>query len=248
MNCGARAVQTKLGRAQIASSSVSTAQVSQFDENEGFKCHERAKAANSRDYTDEGGPRANRDARITQCQADTGIYCCGSNVTDSVCCENGFRIEQGQAKAVNATSTSSTRAAGGTTSASSTGSTSSTLTGTASPSPTPPLPPKPHTNIGAAVGGAVGGVAAIAIIGALWFLFARRRRRSASTPTAEEPAGWTSKLGHRNKDSKSYGLDAVAAGKSVHEVDGFQRVEIDGQTMPPELEGNKRQIRPGELE
>ena len=163
-------------------------------------------------------------------------------MTDSDCCENGFRIEQGQAKAVNATSTTST------TSASSTTSTSSTSIGTASPSPTQTVPPKPN-NTGAAVGGAVGGAAAIAIIiGALWFLFKRRRNRLAGSPTSEEPIGWTSKSGHVRKDPKSYGLDAVAASKSVHEADGFLRVEIDGQTMPPELEGNKGQIRSGELE
>ena len=242
MNCGERAVRTKLGRVQTASSSASTGQVIQFDQNRGSRCAERAEAANSCYCTDEGGPRSSHDVRITQCQGDTGIYCCGSNVTDSVCCQNGFRIEQGQAKAVNATSTSTA------TSASSTTSTSSTPAGTASPSPSP-VPPAHHSNIGAAVGGAIGG-AAIVIIGASWYLFARRRRRrhSAGSPTSGELAGWTSKVGDQNKDSKSYGMDAVTAGRPVHEVGGFQGVEIDGQTMPPELEGNKRQSRPGELE
>lgn len=43
-------------------------------------------------------------------------------------------------------------------------------------------------------------------------------------------------------------MSAVGAGKYVDNVDGIERIEIDGHTMPSELEGHKAQMKPRELE
>lgn len=162
------------------------------------------------------------DVQLTQCNAESDIYCCGVNVTQSTCCGNGFRIAQGLAIPVNATATTST----------STSSATATATSPATSSATPIH----HSNTGAIVGGVVGGIAAIAIIGgALWFLFSRRRRQQAGSP-------------HRTKTSRASELDTVTAAKSAHEAKGFQRTEIDGQMVPSELEGSIEQAKVRELE
>lgn len=171
------------------------------------------------------------DVQLTQCQAETEIYCCGVNVTQSTCCGNGFRIAQGQAVAVNATTTSQT----------STGNATATAPSVATSS----APPVHQNNTGAIIGGALGGFAAIAIIGGvLWFLFSRRRRRQPGSPTSDNLLGWM----HRRKITRSSELDTLTGAKSAHEVTGLQEIEIDGQMIPSELEGSNRQAELRELE
>lgn len=163
---------------------------------------------------------AANDVQLTQCNAEKDIYCCGVNVTQSTCCGNGFRIAQGQAVAVNATTTSQTS--------------TSNATATAPSPATSSATPVHHSNTGAIVGGALGGVAAIAIIGGvLWFLFSKKRRQQAQ---------------HRGGVTRPSELDTVTAAKSVHEAKGFQRSEIDGQWIPSELEGSNAEPKPRELE
>lgn len=169
-------------------------------------------------HIDADGPMAANDVELTQCNAEIDIYCCGVNVTQSTCCGNGFRIAQGQAIPVNATSTTTT-----------------TSTSMTSPSPaTTSAAPIHHSNTGAIVGGVVGGIAAIAIIGgALWFLFARRRRRQT---------------GSQHKNPRASELATVTDAKSAHATEGFQMAEIDGQTMPSELEGGHERAKVRELD
>ena len=59
-----------------------------------------------------------------------------------------------------------------------------TPTATFSPPPPPPPPPKPSkTNVGAIVGGSVGGVfLLVAAIGGLWFCLRRKRNRQTEVP------------------------------------------------------------------
>ena len=53
---------------------------------------------------------------------------------------------------------------------------------------------------------------------------------------------------HHEDSSKYNELSAVTPAKYMDNVDGIERIEIDGQTMPSELEDNKEQTKPRELE
>ncbi|KAK9445364.1 hypothetical protein VB005_00473 [Metarhizium brunneum] len=67
--------------------------------------------------------------------------------------------------------------------------TSSTSTTTPYPPPTTPPPPRPPptTNVGAIVGGVVGGLAGLALLGLLGCFLFRRHKKKASTSSPQQP-------------------------------------------------------------
>lgn len=132
------------------------------------------------------------DMQVKQC--DNGSYCCGTdnqavNATATRCCQegNGFFLHDGTITQANGTASTS-QAAPTTLPETSANAPSSTISPTATATPVPP--PK-KSDIGAIVGGTIGGLAALSILAAIVVLSLRRsrRRRQQETPAKELGAG-----------------------------------------------------------
>jgi hypothetical protein len=131
------------------------------------------------------------DMQVKQC--DNGSYCCGTdnqavNATATRCCQegNGFFLHDGTITQANGTASTS-QATPTTLPETSANGTSSTTSPTATATPVPPK----KSDIGAIVGGTIGGLAALSILAAIIVLSLRRsrRRKQQETPAKELGAG-----------------------------------------------------------
>lgn len=158
------------------------------------------------------------DMQVKQC--DNGSYCCGTdnqavNATATRCCQegNGFFLHDGTVTPANGTASTSQAAP---TILPETSANASSATTSPAASVTPMPPPK-KSNIGAIVGGTIGGLAALSILAGIVVLSLRRsRRRRQQEIPAKEPGGGSHVIHEMHSTAVPW------------EIGGTERIEKDG--------------------
>ncbi|KAL8766547.1 MAG: hypothetical protein Q9209_006690 [Squamulea sp. 1 TL-2023] len=181
------------------------------------------------------------DGDVTVHECPDGGFCCGEN--NSTCCgtSEAKYIVNGQVTNINPNATSSVSSSSTTTSSG----TSSSSSTTATPIPGQPnsqdnsISPNPQTdngggtNVGAIAGGVVGGVVALALVGAaLWYM---RRRERKGPGEQRQPHAQDSYFPPPKPSAPRYfvqpGLheaEGIVNGRNTSQLDSSEKYEIGG--------------------